>query len=405
MRGPFALNVGALRFLAGSTLSGYGDWLTTVAMVVLLLRLTGSPAGPAGYVLARVAPRVVGPIFGGVLADRLEPNRVLAACWMVQGALTASLVPLGRAGLIPALFATVAVAQLLNATGQPCTGAIIPRLGGREMIARVNRTYNLLYNPVFVVAPLIGSGVLIFSGPDLLLLIDAGTFVTGALLVAGLQLIPRSATPVDGSEGILAGMRVAFRDRVLRALLVTTFAGGITITALQAVLVLAAADRLGSPSRVGFFYAVVGAGSIAGSLLVWRLRPRRLTAWMLVALGGIELVSLFGFATLSSAVGTVLLGVSSVVGLSAETWGAIDLQERTAPALLGRVTAAWDMSNYGGMLVGALVALGFTTHVPWPTVIACTAAATFVLNAAGAMRLRDERRPSALTKPRTSATV
>ena len=59
--------------------SVYGDWLTTVALLVLLFRLTHSPFGPALYMLARVAPRLVGPFPGGALADRFGPARIAAA--------------------------------------------------------------------------------------------------------------------------------------------------------------------------------------------------------------------------------------------------------------------------------------------------------------------------------------
>ena len=47
----------AVRLLIAAGTSSYGDWLTTVAMVVLLFRATHSPVGPALYMIARVAPR------------------------------------------------------------------------------------------------------------------------------------------------------------------------------------------------------------------------------------------------------------------------------------------------------------------------------------------------------------
>jgi hypothetical protein len=42
----------AVRFLTAAALSQYGNWLTTVAVMVVVYRLTQSPAGPAAYMLA-----------------------------------------------------------------------------------------------------------------------------------------------------------------------------------------------------------------------------------------------------------------------------------------------------------------------------------------------------------------
>src|SRR2546428_162090 len=77
----------AARFLVASGISFYGDWLTTVALVVLLFRLTGSPTGPALYMLFRVAPRVLGAAPGGALADRYGPVRLATFCAVGQGVL------------------------------------------------------------------------------------------------------------------------------------------------------------------------------------------------------------------------------------------------------------------------------------------------------------------------------
>ena len=94
--------------------SVYGDWLTTVALLVLLFRLTHSPFGPALYMLARVAPRIVGPFPGGALADRFGPARIAAGCAVCQGILTGAIVVFADLDVIWAIYVAVALAQLLR---------------------------------------------------------------------------------------------------------------------------------------------------------------------------------------------------------------------------------------------------------------------------------------------------
>ena len=72
-------------FLAAALISFAGDWLTTVAVGVLLFQITGSVAAPALFVLVRTAPRIVGPLAGGALADRFPPLRAHALVPILRG--------------------------------------------------------------------------------------------------------------------------------------------------------------------------------------------------------------------------------------------------------------------------------------------------------------------------------
>src|SRR5947209_6644643 len=109
---------GAVRLLVAAGTSYYGDWLTTVALVVLLFRLTGTATAPALYILARVAPRVLGPGPGGALADRFGPARLAAVCGAAQAALTASIIPFANLHVIWAVYVVVGMSQLLGAMAQ-----------------------------------------------------------------------------------------------------------------------------------------------------------------------------------------------------------------------------------------------------------------------------------------------
>src|SRR5207245_9800607 len=94
----------ASRVLLGAGISFYGDWLTTVALVVLLYRVTGSATGPALYILVRVAPRVLGPTPGGVHADRAGPVRIAVWCASLQAVLTGSIAVFAHYPVLAALY-------------------------------------------------------------------------------------------------------------------------------------------------------------------------------------------------------------------------------------------------------------------------------------------------------------
>ncbi|MGA8016725.1 MAG: hypothetical protein WCB85_12485, partial [Candidatus Dormiibacterota bacterium] len=81
----------APRFVAGRAVSDVGDWLTTVAVAVALWDLTHSVSAPALAILLRVAPRPVGTVAGGRVADRFGAVRSLVALNLGRGAVTALL--------------------------------------------------------------------------------------------------------------------------------------------------------------------------------------------------------------------------------------------------------------------------------------------------------------------------
>src|SRR5687767_8326341 len=79
------------RLLLAQAVSEVGNWLTNVALILLILRLTGHPAAAALVLLAKLAPRVLIYPFGGVLADRLDRRRLMIATDLARAGLALSL--------------------------------------------------------------------------------------------------------------------------------------------------------------------------------------------------------------------------------------------------------------------------------------------------------------------------
>jgi predicted MFS family arabinose efflux permease len=378
-RGP------VVKFFASVFLSLYGDWLTTVALVVLLFELTGTPAGPAGYLLARVAPRVIGPWIGGSIADRLSPRRVMIVASLIQGVLTASLVIADRAHSVWALYAAVAFAQFVGSLARPSQGALLPTLVSAVRLTQANALYGTFFSSSIFVAPAIGALLLVHTGPDVLFLIDAGTFVVAAMLMMTL--------PSRGSAASLASARgaalpnpstfaLAARDPVIRLVAASNFAMGVTVTVAQAFLVVAARDRFGSDATVGIMYSAVGVGGIVGGLLALRWRPPRLRIGLVIFTSAIINVTAFAaFAAVTGRfAGLALLAAASVASSGFDVWGITEIQRRAPPRYAGRFNAIPWAAAYAGMLAGAVWALVTSSLFHWDLALelACLAMAILV---------------------------
>jgi len=371
-----------VRFLAASGMSFVGDWLTTVALVVLLYRLTASPVGPALYVVARAAPRVVGPLPGGALADRYGPARVAAACALLQAMVTASIVLFAENRLVWGIYAAVVVSQLLGSAAQPCYGALVPRLTTPDRLGRVQGAYSALQSSSILVGPAVGALVLPFAAPEILIGVDAVSFLVAAALLATLLKVARGAgndvaTPRDAR----IGLRLVVRDPMLRFLAAASVANPAAVTALQAVLVVAAAQHFGHDTVVGWLYAAVGAGGLLGTFPVIRRTPVRVGLLWIIGPSLLELAPLALFVFVSNLPLAMLLLFASSFGATLyQTRGTVGLQQRVPPGALARANAVIGFAIYVGMLAGAVATLALVQPLGWQStvLVVCAASATLL---------------------------
>jgi MFS family permease len=377
-RGP------AVRFYVAVCLSLYGDWLTTVALLVVLFEVTHTPAAPAGYMVVRVAPRVAGPWLGGHLSDRFSPRVVMMSTSAVQGVLTVALIWSHRAGLIWAIYATVALAQFAGALGRPSHGALIPSLVGERELPRANAIYWLLFSTSIFVAPAIGALLLGPVGPDPLFAIDAATFVICTLLIATLPTGRPPGVAIDRSVSRRRGesaLREALRQPGIRMVAAANFASGLTITVTQALLVVAAHERFGGDAAVGYLYSSVGIGGALGGLIALRWIPSRAWTRLAVFLAiTTELVALAAFCgSTVPLLALGLLGISTLAGSSFDTWGATEIQRSAPPGLMGRYNSVIFIALNSGMFVGALWALATANSLHWDVAVEAACAAMLIL--------------------------
>jgi MFS family permease len=375
----------AVRFFSAVFLSLYGDWLTTVALLVVLFEVSHNPVAPAGYMVVRVAPRVLGPWLGGRLTDRRSPRVVMVATSSVQAILTISLIGSHRAGLMWAIYSAVGLAQFAGALGRPSQGAILPSLVAERQLPRANATYGLFFSTSIFVAPAIGAALLPGVGPDPLFAIDAATFAIAAVLMGTLPRTqrdhPGSANRSPRDRRAIAAVRHALRQPAIRVVAVANFASGLTVTVTQAVLVVAAHERFGGDAAVGYLYSSVGIGGVLGGLIALRwIPPRAWTRFAAFVAIVISVVAIAGFsASTAVPVALLMLALSAVSGSSLDTWGITEVQRRAPPGYQGRYNSVIFIAQYSGMLLGALWALGTAGALHWDVAIEWACAAMLVL--------------------------
>jgi predicted MFS family arabinose efflux permease len=345
------------RLFAAQTISRWGDTFNTVALVVLVFRLTGSGLGVSGAVIAEIAPVLLLAPLAGAIIDRLPRIRVLIAAdlWRMTLAALLPLVDQHLAAVYAVAFGVAAGTVCFN----PAASSVLPStVDEEELVAANSGLWSAAVISQITLAPL--AGVLVATlGVAPAFLLNAASFAASALLLSGLHLPGPPAATAAGSwlARMGEGARLMRSDRLLRLLAVVQLLAALSAGATSALLVVLAGRHLGvGPGGFGMLLAAIGVGAGLGPLLLARLvsNPRRpaLVFGPLLLRGLVDLL-LASTRSLPIAMGALAAyGVGTSTGMV--TYSSL-LQAEVTPQARGRVFAGFDLLWQAGRLTSLVL--------------------------------------------------
>ena len=267
--------VGEFRALWGAQLlSIAGDQLARVALSLLVFDRTGSPALAAlTYALTFLPDLIGGPLLAGI-ADRYPRRGVMVVTDVARLALVGLMAVPGMPFVV--LAALLVFVQLLASPFNAARAAVLPSVLDGDRFVVGQAIINITYQVAQLGGYVIGGALVAFTGPNVALAIDAGTFGLSALLIRfGMRdrPVPESveAAPATRTFGALrVGARLVWHDRVLRALVVLACVSGFYVVA-EGLSVPYAAQLGGGPIAAGLLFAAHPAGTVVGMLVLTRL--------------------------------------------------------------------------------------------------------------------------------------
>jgi MFS family permease len=376
------------RFASASGAGNLADGVFAVALPLLALTLTSSPAAIAAVTVAGRLPWLTFALFAGLLADRLDRRRIMIAVssarTVVVGAL-AALVIVDRLSL-PAIYAAAALLGIAETMFDTAAQSILPmivephrlstangRLSGIEVVAQR-----------FVGPPLGGFlAALTLSGALALTSVAHAVAAVTLLTLAGTFRVTRtSRSPSPVLSDIRVGINYLWSHRLLRRLALLVGAVSIASNAANAIFVLYAVNPgpMGlTKSQYGLILTTVAAGAVAASLTSDRIER---------AIGPARCLRLAIVASACCTAAPLLVNPLAVApwwlmgGYFITTWNAItvSLRQQLVPAdLLGRTNSVYRLLAWGGGPLGA-TAGGITAElIGTRPVFAIAGAATLAL--------------------------
>lgn len=357
---------------AGFISAEYAVW---IAMLVYAFGQGG--ATTAGLVaLVQLVPAALFAPYGGVLADRHPPARVLVAAYLVQGAAmgaTALALIAGGPPVLAYLLATVACTAVT--VTRPAQAVLVPELAREpDELTAFNVVSGWIESACIFIAPAITGVVLAVSTVGAVFALCAVPAFAAAAALIGLApgTTRLGAPPESAVQGALAELVEGFRavggspaSRLLVALL---GAESVVIGAFDVLAVVLAIDVLDlGESGAGYLNTALGAGAVVGAIVTVTLIGRQRLALPLLAgaaLMGAPLVLLGAFPTVLGAF--ALLAVVGVGRIVLDVSGRTLLQRVAQPDVLSRTFALLEALQMAGLALGSvlvpvLVAVGGTT--------------------------------------------
>lgn len=344
--------------LAGQALSWLGNGFQTVALAVAVV-LHGGGASALGLVMASsIVARLVGTLFGGVWADRVQPQWILIGSDLVRVAtVSAMAIMFGTQHYsVPLLCALAAVTSLAGSFFQPAMTALKPMLIPVESRQSANASLSMLQTICSVLGPAAGGLVVAAFGAAAGFAVNAASFVasiaTVALIRARVERVAGAGMFREMGEG---WAEIRRHDWLLSGVLAATVyhvANGVVLVLAQVVAV----QQLGGAKSVGVIAAAEGLGGFLGAALALRLRPRRmlLVGWAVLPLMTLWVLAYVVPGTLSAVLVGAVVGYAGLIFFDV-CWETA-IQDHVPHHLLARV-ASWDtLTSFLGMPLGNALA-------------------------------------------------
>jgi DHA3 family macrolide efflux protein-like MFS transporter len=381
-----------------------GDLVFEVALLWLVLEVTGSVFAVGLVVAVTLLPGVLLGPFLGVYIDRWDRRRILIVTNVLEGVVVAALSGLILAHTIdlPLILGVVFILGTGSQVVRTAANATIPLVVARDDLGPANSlmTFSSSFNQVVGLA--VGGVVVALFGVTLPIEYDALSFFAAALILVGVAAafgqpsVADASKPPRFSEEFAEGIRFIRENRFLVELIVLAAFLNFFGNAVGALF--APYSKLvlhGGAATYGFLGATLAVGAIVGAAFVGSVNTRT-SSGKYVLVGGAVIgagIAALGFATsIPLALGTVfVLGVAlSVTNIPISAV----VQAKIPPRLLGRVGAAMGSLILIAGPVGAFFAGAFAQATSVETVFIVSGGSFLVAIAIGSVVMKEVRNVS-----------
>ncbi|HVZ12726.1 MAG TPA: MFS transporter [Patescibacteria group bacterium] len=343
-------------FFIGQTISNTGNWLTNVAIVLLVLKITGSGLDVGILSACQYGPILFLSAFGGSIADKVDKRKMLLVTQGLEMAQSAALAVLAFMPH-PPLLATYIVALaggIFLAFDNPLRRSFVSEMVSREDLPNAVVLYSTIVNTSRIFGPALAGLLVVTLGYGWAFTLDALSYT--AVIVCVIMMRPEELHIKHDREkvsgGVMAGVRYIFSVPVLWINFVMLAVIGTLAYNFQVTFPLFVIRALhGTEGMFTVLYSIFSFGAVICGLVV---AHRKLVTMKHILTGAV----LLGIAMLilaivpnayTAAVVIFFVGIASILYMTPTT---TTVQIESKPGMHGRVLALQSVFLIGTTLIG-----------------------------------------------------
>jgi MFS family permease len=350
-------------FFVGQTVSNTGNWLTMVALTLLVLHRTDSGVAVGLLSACQFGPILLLSAWAGVIVDRTEKRKLLVVTQLIEMAQSFALAALAFMHHAPlgAFYVTAAIGGCALAFDNPVRRTFVNEMVPIVDVPNAVTLYSAMVNISRILGPAIAGVLIVTVGYGWCFTIDAVSYVT-VLVALGMMRpaeLRRVAVTRRGAGQIRAGVRyIASVPELWITFVMILIVGTISYNFTVVFPLFVEKGLHGGDGAYTLVYSAFSAGALVGALAVARrvavsVRTVALgAAWLGLSMLVLSVVPNVAVAVVIAAV----VGAGSVAFMTAATAIA---QLRSDADMMGRVLAIQTVliigtTPIGGPILGAI---------------------------------------------------
>lgn len=330
----------------GTLISLGGDWFLTVALLDLVLQLTGSATLASLMLLCQSLPIFIFTPLAGHVIDRVDRRKLMIVVDLMRTG--ACLLPLlaRTPAMLPFAYAGVILISIGSAYFEPASQAALPNIVKPEELAPANILMGSTWGTMLAVGAAVGGAVTMQFGRDVSFVVDAASFLVSALVLWRMRVPFSEERGHHEPPPLFDSVRqtIVYARENPRVLALLTSKGGYGLGAgVVAMLSVFGKEvfRAGA-FGIGLLFAARGLGALLGPFAVRAVSARDETQYRFISLA----VFIFGLGYIglgvshSLAAGAFCIFIAHLGGGAQWQTSTYGLQRETPDWIRGRVFAA-----------------------------------------------------------------
>ncbi|TGV31370.1 MFS transporter [Mesorhizobium sp. M00.F.Ca.ET.186.01.1.1] len=360
------------------SLSQLGNAFHLLALPLWVYSLTGSPISTGAVTAAGLIPSLALSPIAGVLADRMNRKVLLIISDVVRAGLVLSLLLVKSSSHIWVVYVIAVGIGIMTTFFIPTQTAMVQGTVKKSELTNANSLLQFSFSGALFLGPIIGGAVLQRLGFEATFVLNATSFILGALGSLVLKVPKTELKPNSKSSTFLAelkeGFNLSWESLPIRKTLMLQLFVFLGTGANAVLFVLHLQNAGASAQQIGMYMSAQGLGMIVGSIFFPTVARKVTNIWDVTLVNLVIMglaVSLFILVVPTFIyIGMACIFVFGAVLTSFNIASRTLLQSVTPPVSMARVAGISRVIITGVMAVATLIGSSLATLIGPRSVVA-----------------------------------